>query len=161
MQSLFPSRSNIPLRMCSELWISSTIDSSYSFDCRVARSKSILTTRASQSRFMPISPTRRKPNAPTTQTNAIHANIVQKTARYPTMRAVGDALSVSREASVVAAAMTDIVVNPIDVPSCEQVLKIAPPRACVSGGKTAEMMRRPTVKRMSALKGERSCMVLH
>ena len=121
---------------------------------------STVITSIDQSRLMPISPTFRKPSAPTAQTNTIQANIVQKTARYPTMRAVGEALLASREASVVAAAITDIVVNPIGVPSCEQVLKTAPPRACVCGGKTAEMMSRPTVKSMSALKGERSCRVL-
>lgn len=55
------------------------------------------------------------------------------------------------------AAMTEVVVNPIDVPSCEQVLNTAPPRACVCGGKTAVITSRPTVKRMSTLKGERSC----
>jgi len=43
--------------------------------------------------------------------------------------------------------MTEVTVNPIEVPSCAQVLNTAPPRACVRAGNTAEMMSRPTVKR--------------
>jgi hypothetical protein len=44
--------------------------------------------------------------------------------------------------------ITWVMVNPIEVPSCAQVLKTAPPRAWVREGKTEEMMSRPTVKRV-------------
>lgn len=106
-----------------------------------------------QSCFTPIFPTRRNPKAPTTQMKTIHANKVQKTARYPTKMAAGDSLSASPEAAVVESAMTDVIVNPIDVPSCAQVLNTAPPKACVRDGKTAEMTSRPTVKRTSGFRG--------
>lgn len=43
--------------------------------------------------------------------------------------------------------MTDVMVRPTEVPNCAQVLKTAPPRACVCGGKIAEMIKSPTVKR--------------
>ena len=77
------------------------------------------------------------------------------------MRALGDVLSTSPEAAVLELAMTDVIVNPIDVPSCEQVLNTAPPRACVCEGKTAEITSRPTVKRTSGLKGWRTCIKLY
>ena len=114
-----------------------------------------------QSCFIPIFPTRRNPNAPTRHTKTIHANKAQKTARYPAIKALGDVLLTSPEAAVRESAMTDVIVNPIDVPSCEQVLNTAPPRACVREGKTAEMISRPTVKRTSELKGWRTCVKLH
>jgi hypothetical protein len=60
------------------------------------------------------------------------------------------------EAAVLESAMTDVIVNPIDVPSCAQVLKTAPPRACVPVGKMEEIMSKPTVKRTFKLKSWRS-----
>jgi hypothetical protein len=78
---------------------------------------------------------------------AIHANKAQKAARYPAIRAFGDDLSTSSEAAVIDSEITEVTVNPIEVPSCAQVLNTAPPRACVRAGNTAEMMSRPTVKR--------------
>lgn len=77
----------------------------------------------------------------------IQANKAQKAARYPVISASGDVLSTSGEAAVLESAMTDVIVNPIDVPSCAQVLKTAPPRACVLVGKMEEMISKPTVKR--------------
>ena len=77
----------------------------------------------------------------------IQANKAQKAARYPVISALGDFLSTSDEAAVLESAMTDVIVNPIDVPSCAQVLKTAPPRACVLVGKMEEMISKPTVKR--------------
>jgi hypothetical protein len=66
-------------------------------------------------------------------------------------------LSTLCEAAVLESAMTDVIVNPIDVPSCAQVLKTAPPRACVPVGKMEEIMSKPTVKRTFKLKSWRSC----
>ncbi len=103
---------------------------------------------------------RRKPAAPAKQTSIIQENSVQKTARYPTMRASGDPLSAYLDPAVLDSETTAVIVNPIDVPSCEQVLNIAPPRACVFVGKTAEMTSRPTVKRTSGHKGWRTCVKL-
>lgn len=77
------------------------------------------------------------------------------------MRALGDVLLTSPEAAVLESAITDVIVNPIDVPSCAQVLNTAPPKACVCEGKTAEMTSRPTVKRTSGLKGWKTCVGLH
>ena len=81
--------------------------------------------------------------------------MVQKTARYPTIRALGEALSVSRDALVTEAAMSEVTVRPMAVPSCAQVLKTAPLKACMCVGKTSDTTRRPTVKRISQLNGAR------
>lgn len=81
--------------------------------------------------------------------------MVQKTARYPTIRALGEALSASRDALVTEAAMSEVTVSPMAVPSCAQVLKTAPLKACMRVGKTSDTTRRPTVKRISQLKGAR------
>lgn len=73
------------------------------------------------------------------------------------MSASGDFLSILGEAAVLESAMTDVIVNPIEVPSCAQVLKTAPPRACVSVGKMDEMMSRPTVNSTFKLRSWRAC----
>jgi hypothetical protein len=110
-----------------------------------------------QSCFTPIFPTRRNPNAPVRNTRIINASKAQKTALYPSMRAFGDDLSTSSEAAVIDSEMTEVIVNPTDVPSCAQVLNTAPPRACVRVGNTAEMISRPTVKRMLVHKSWKTC----
>jgi hypothetical protein len=54
-------------------------------------------------------------------------------------------------------AMSEVTVRPMAVPSCAQVLKTAPLKACMCAGKTSDTTRRPTVKRMSQLNGVRIC----
>lgn len=110
-----------------------------------------------QSCFTPIFPTRRNPNAPVRDTRIINASKAQKTALYPSIRAFEDDLLTSSEAAVIDSEMTEVIVNPTDVPSCAQVLNTAPPRACVRVGNTAEMMSRPTVKRMLVHKSWKTC----
>lgn len=83
------------------------------------------------------------------------ANMVQKTARYPSIRALGEALSASEDALVTEVAMSEVTVRPMAVPSCAQVLKTAPLKACMCVGKTSDTTRRPTVKRISQLSGVR------
>jgi hypothetical protein len=59
-----------------------------------------------QSCFTPILPTRRSPNAPETNAQSIIANKVQKTARYPSIKALGDDLSTSSDLAVTDSVMT-------------------------------------------------------
>lgn len=106
---------------------------------------------------MPILPTRRRPKTAVKHTITIQANKAQKAARYPVISAFGDVLSTSDEEAVLESAMTDVIVNPIDVPSWAQVLKTAPPRACVPVGKMEEIMSKPTVKSTFKLKSWRTC----
>lgn len=101
-----------------------------------------------------MTPTRRIPAMLTRQTNTIQPNIVQKATLYPAMRARGvDRSAYDAEALVTEEATTCVTLSPMAPPSCAQVLKTAPPSACVFLGKMLEMMSRPTVKRMSQLMG--------
>lgn len=83
--------------------------------------------------------------------------MVQKTARYPSISALGDSLSASEDALVTEVAMSEVTVRPMAVPSCAQVLKTAPLKACMWAGNTSDTTRRPTVKRISQLNGVRIC----
>lgn len=115
----------------------------------------ILTVCINQSRFTPITPTRRNPTTHTRQRNTIQPNIVQKATLYPSMRASGEDLSAKEDSLVTDEAMTWATLNPIAPPSWAHVLNTAPLRACMCFGKLSEMTRIPTVKRTSQLIGVR------
>lgn len=70
---------------------------------------------------------------------------VQKTARYPTIRASGEFLFLYEDPSVTLAAIMAKVVRPIDVPNWAIVLNTAPARPCVLGEKESAIIRFATV----------------
>ena len=107
------------------------------------------------SRLTPTSFALRNPRTLSRQVNTIAANIVQNTARYPAIRALGELLSVLFEALVTEVAMSEVTVKPMAVPSWAQVLNTAPLSACMCAGNTSETTSRPTVNKISQLKGVR------
>ena len=77
------------------------------------------------------------------------------------MRTSGDILSTSPEVAVLESAMRDVVVNPIDVPSCEQVLNTAPPQSLRARGKDRGDDKKADGERTSGFRGWRTCVELH
>lgn len=85
-------------------------------------------TPLTHSLFSPTFPTRRSPHAPTAEAAIISPKQVQKTARYPTIRASGEFFSLYDDPSVAPAEMIANMVSPMDVPNWEIVLNTAPAR---------------------------------
>lgn len=67
--------------------------------------------------FVPSFPSFRKPPAPTRTTITVHANNDQNVARKPTRSAAGDDFSVRPDLAVTESEITDVMVNPTEVPS--------------------------------------------
>jgi hypothetical protein len=76
----------------------------------------------------------------------INPKHVQKTARYPAIRASGELLLVKAESCVTLAEIIAKAVSPMDVPNCAMVLNTAPARPWVFGLKESAMIKLATVK---------------
>ena len=101
---------------------------------------------------MPLSPT-----APIEPARMTMAKIVQKPALKLSTNPSEDSegyLSCTDDVT------TEMMPSPTAWPKSETILNTAPASDCVSSGNTSDTTRSPTVKRMSALIGWRSCCLL-
>jgi hypothetical protein len=103
----------------------------------------------------PTFPVFPRPATETIQETTPDAKHIQNALRYPSRRAPEKSAPALFEDVVIPAASIAVAARPIELPSCDTVLKTPPAGACVLSGKELVMTRLETVKSRSEAIGDR------